>query len=141
MGMTGERGSTAAERQAGLTMGALGVHRYHTRRDGPGRRRTQHSYFARANTPYLTDWALVPERLATHPDPGTRTFFTSIANPGRRPPDLQSTRKNTQSPEPSSATQLWLVISDRCAAGFQQWSDIPPLTTTWVSIIEISARL
>jgi hypothetical protein len=28
---------------------------YHTRRDGPGRRRTQHSYFARAGTPALTE--------------------------------------------------------------------------------------
>jgi hypothetical protein len=54
---------------------------YHTRHDGPGRRRTQHSYFSRAGTPYLTDWALVPQRLATHDDPRTRDFFGEIRNP------------------------------------------------------------
>lgn len=67
---------------------------FHTRLDGDGRRmrRTWHQYYARGGwlrsalpstsryirppSPALTDWNLIPERLAHHPDPATRRFFS-----------------------------------------------------------------
>jgi hypothetical protein len=67
---------------------------FHTRFDGDGRRprRTWHQYYARggwlpsslpttnryvrAPSPALTDWNLFPERLALHPDPEIRLFFS-----------------------------------------------------------------
>jgi hypothetical protein len=63
---------------------------FHTRLDGDGQqmRRTWHQYYARggwlrtdtryvrAPSPVLTDWNLIPERLALHPDPQLRTFFS-----------------------------------------------------------------
>ncbi len=67
---------------------------FHTRYDGDGvqARRTWHQYYARggwlrsalpttnryvrAPTPVLTDWNLFPERLAMHPDPKKRLFFS-----------------------------------------------------------------
>ncbi len=67
---------------------------FHTRYDGDGvqSRRTWHQYYARggwlrstlpttdryvrAPTPVLTDWNLFPERLAMHPDPKKRLFFS-----------------------------------------------------------------
>ncbi len=67
---------------------------FHTRLDGDGRqrRRTWHQYYARGGwlksslptsdryvrppTPVLTNWNLFPERLALHPDPATRLFFS-----------------------------------------------------------------
>jgi hypothetical protein len=63
---------------------------YHTRLDGDGHRmrRTWHQYYARGGwlrtesryvrppSPVLTDWNLIPERLALHPDPNIRTFFS-----------------------------------------------------------------
>ena len=67
---------------------------FHTRFDGDGRkrRRTWHQYYARGGwltswrprvgeyvrqpAPVLTDWNLFPERLALHPDPGKRLFFS-----------------------------------------------------------------
>ncbi len=67
---------------------------FHTRLDGDGERgrRTWHQYYARggwlasslpttdryvrAPTPALTDWNLIPERLAMHPDPEIRLFFS-----------------------------------------------------------------
>lgn len=67
---------------------------FHTRLDGDGRkmRRTWHQYYARggwlrsalpttdryvrAPSPVLTDWNLFPERLALHPDPAVRLFFS-----------------------------------------------------------------
>ncbi|MFU8816689.1 MAG: phytanoyl-CoA dioxygenase family protein [Pseudomonadales bacterium] len=67
---------------------------FHTRLDGDGRqrRRTWHQYYARggwlpstlpttkryvrAPTPALTDWNLLPQRLALHPDPAKRLFFS-----------------------------------------------------------------
>jgi hypothetical protein len=63
---------------------------YHTRLDGDGHRmrRTWHQYYARGGwlrtetryvrppSPVLTDWNLIPERLALHPDPQIRTFFS-----------------------------------------------------------------
>ena len=63
---------------------------FHTRLDGDGRRmrRTWHQYFARGGwlrtvsryvrppSPALTDWNLIPERLALHSDPATRRFFS-----------------------------------------------------------------
>jgi ectoine hydroxylase-related dioxygenase (phytanoyl-CoA dioxygenase family) len=67
---------------------------FHTRYDGDGKqsRRTWHQYYARggwlrsalpttnkyvrAPSPTLTDWNLFPERLAMHPDPEKRLFFS-----------------------------------------------------------------
>ena len=67
---------------------------FHTRLDGDGirSRRTWHQYYARggwlpsalpttnkyirAPSPPLTNWNLFPERLALHPDAGTRRFFS-----------------------------------------------------------------
>jgi phytanoyl-CoA dioxygenase PhyH len=67
---------------------------FHTRLDGDGRqmRRTWHQYYARGGwlrsalpttsryirspTPALADWNLIPERLALHPDPATRLYFS-----------------------------------------------------------------
>lgn len=67
---------------------------FHTRLDGDGEkmRRTWHQYYARGGwlrsalpetaryvrppTPVLTDWNLFPERLALHPDPKVRLFFS-----------------------------------------------------------------
>jgi hypothetical protein len=67
---------------------------FHTRFDGDGKqsRRTWHQYYARGGwlpsslpttsrymrppTPPLTDWNLFPERLALHPDPAIRRFFS-----------------------------------------------------------------
>ncbi|MDE2357426.1 MAG: phytanoyl-CoA dioxygenase family protein [Alphaproteobacteria bacterium] len=67
---------------------------FHTRLDGEGdaARRTWHQYYARGGwlrsalpttdryirppTPVLTDWNLFPERLALHPDPKIRLFFS-----------------------------------------------------------------
>jgi len=67
---------------------------FHTRLDGDGKqaRRTWHQYYARggwlrsslpttdkyvrAPSPVLTDWNLFPERLALHPDPQKRLFFS-----------------------------------------------------------------
>ena len=67
---------------------------FHTRLDGDGKqpRRTWHQYYARGGwlpsslptsdkyvrppTPVLTNWNLFPERLALHPDPQTRLFFS-----------------------------------------------------------------
>jgi len=67
---------------------------FHTRLDGDGARmrRTWHQYYARggwlrsalpttdryvrAPAPALTDWNLFPERLALHPDPKLRLFFS-----------------------------------------------------------------
>ena len=50
---------------------------YHTRL--PGRtdrgRRTQHCYFSCATSPALTNWVLLPRRLAEHPDPEQRRYF------------------------------------------------------------------
>ena len=67
---------------------------FHTRLDGDGHRmrRTWHQYYARggwlrsalpttdryvrAPSPVLTNWNLFPERLALHPDPKIRLFFS-----------------------------------------------------------------
>ena len=67
---------------------------WHCRFDGDGEqpRRTWHQYYARGGwlpsalpqtqrykrppTPCLTDWNLFPERLALHPDPAKRLFFS-----------------------------------------------------------------
>lgn len=67
---------------------------YHTRLDGNGEasRRTWHQYYARGGftqsalpqtnryirppSPPLTDWNLIPKRLAEHTDPGLRLFFS-----------------------------------------------------------------
>jgi len=67
---------------------------WHTRLDGDGERmrRTMHQYFARGGwirsalptsdryvrppSPVLTNWNLIPERLALSPDPATRLFFS-----------------------------------------------------------------
>ena len=63
---------------------------FHTRLDGDGikGRRTWHQYYARGGwlgtktkyvrspSPALTDWNLIPERLAMHDDPKIRLFFS-----------------------------------------------------------------
>ena len=67
---------------------------YHTRLDGTGTkgRRTWHQYYARGGfvrsalpqtnryvrppSPPLTDWNLIPKRLAEHADPAMRLFFS-----------------------------------------------------------------
>jgi len=67
---------------------------FHTRLDGDGEamRRTWHQYYARGGwlrsalpetrryirppSPALADWILVPQRLAMHPDPKVRLFFS-----------------------------------------------------------------
>jgi len=67
---------------------------HHARLDGDGKRgrRTWHQYYARGGwlrssipttnryvrppSPVLTDWNLFPERLALHPDPKKRLFFS-----------------------------------------------------------------
>ena len=67
---------------------------YHARLDGDGKRsrRTWHQYYARGGwlrsalpttnryvrppSPVLTDWNLFPKRLALHPDPKKRLFFS-----------------------------------------------------------------
>ncbi len=67
---------------------------FHTRLDGDGvqARRTWHQYYARGGwlpsslpttsryvrppSPVLTDWNLFPKRLALHPDPKKRLFFS-----------------------------------------------------------------
>lgn len=67
---------------------------HHTRLDGDGvkPRRSWHQYYARGGwlrsslpttdryqrppTPVLTNWNLLPERLALHPDPDKRLFFS-----------------------------------------------------------------
>lgn len=51
---------------------------YHTRL--PGRadlsRRTQHCYFSCTTSPPLTNWVMIPRRLAEHPDPELREYFS-----------------------------------------------------------------
>jgi ectoine hydroxylase-related dioxygenase (phytanoyl-CoA dioxygenase family) len=67
---------------------------FHTRLDGDGQamRRTWHQYYARGGwlrsalpatdryirppSPALTDWVLIPERLALHADPKQRLYFS-----------------------------------------------------------------
>lgn len=51
---------------------------FHTRLAGTSDdgRRTQHTYFSRESSPVLTNWVLLPERLALHPDPETRAFYS-----------------------------------------------------------------
>jgi Phytanoyl-CoA dioxygenase (PhyH) len=39
-------------------------------------RRTLHAYYSRASRPVLTNWCLIPERLAFHPDPVQRAFYS-----------------------------------------------------------------
>lgn len=40
-------------------------------------RRTQHNYFSSQGNPPLTSWVLIPERLAEHPEPGLREYFSA----------------------------------------------------------------
>ena len=64
---------------------------YHTRLDsltGDKERRTLHQYWSRGGylqgegerprepTPNLTNWVRIPKRLAAHPDPDIRLFFS-----------------------------------------------------------------
>ena len=50
----------------------------HTRVLGPrdAGRRTLHQYFSREPNPPLTNWVLVPRRLAEHPNPATRAYYS-----------------------------------------------------------------
>ncbi|MGY8823721.1 MAG: phytanoyl-CoA dioxygenase family protein [Candidatus Latescibacterota bacterium] len=51
---------------------------YHTRRSGlaQNNRRTQHSYYSCVTSPPLTNWVLVPQRLAEHEDPAIRRYYS-----------------------------------------------------------------
>lgn len=51
---------------------------YHARFAGTtdAGRRTQHTYYSRAASPVLTEWVLIPERLAQHPDASRRAFYS-----------------------------------------------------------------
>jgi ectoine hydroxylase-related dioxygenase (phytanoyl-CoA dioxygenase family) len=48
----------------------------HTRMPGEGRRLTQHNYFSRAQSVPLTNWVMLPRRLAEHADAEVRTFYS-----------------------------------------------------------------
>ncbi len=39
-------------------------------------RRTQHTYYSMETSPALTNWVLIPERLARHEDPELRDFYS-----------------------------------------------------------------
>ncbi len=51
---------------------------FHTRLPGQRARarRTLHHYYSRAASQPLTNWVLLPQRLAEHPDPEQRTFYS-----------------------------------------------------------------
>ncbi|NKB67616.1 MAG: hypothetical protein GKR89_11175 [Candidatus Latescibacteria bacterium] len=51
---------------------------FHTRLPGQRARarRTLHHYYSRQASGPLTNWVLVPKRLAQHPDPGQRSFYS-----------------------------------------------------------------
>jgi ectoine hydroxylase-related dioxygenase (phytanoyl-CoA dioxygenase family) len=51
---------------------------YHTRQLGANDagRRTLHHYFSREGNPSLTNWALIPQRLAEHRDAETRAYYS-----------------------------------------------------------------
>ena len=48
----------------------------HTRMPGEGRRLTQHNYFSREQSAPLTNWVMLPRRLAEHTDAEVRTFYS-----------------------------------------------------------------
>ena len=48
----------------------------HTRMPGEGRRLTQHNYFSREQSSPLTNWVMLPKRLAEHADAEVRTFYS-----------------------------------------------------------------
>ena len=48
----------------------------HTRMPGEGRRLTQHNYFSREQSDPLTNWVMLPQRLAEHGDEEVRTFYS-----------------------------------------------------------------
>ena len=54
------------------------VNIYHTRQSGLAQnsRRTQHSYYSCATSPPLTNWVLVPQRLAEHADADQRRYYS-----------------------------------------------------------------
>ena len=51
---------------------------FHTRLPGQRTRarRTLHHYYSRAASQPLTNWVLLPQRLAEHPDPEQRAFYS-----------------------------------------------------------------
>lgn len=51
---------------------------YHTRQLGANDagRRTLHHYFSREGNPSLTNWALIPQRLAEHADAETKAYYS-----------------------------------------------------------------
>ena len=49
---------------------------HHTRMPGEGRRLTQHNYFGREQSNPLTNWVMLPRRLAEHSDAKVRTFYS-----------------------------------------------------------------
>ena len=48
----------------------------HTRLPFPGARRTLHHYFSCTDSPALTDWVMIPQRLTEHSDPELRAYFS-----------------------------------------------------------------
>jgi hypothetical protein len=58
---------------------------YHTRQSGlaANGRRTQHTYYSCETSPPLTDWALVPQRLAEHPTPEQRRYYSQWSDATR----------------------------------------------------------
>lgn len=60
------------------TMVLYNIAIYHTRVLGQrdAGRRTMHHYFSREGNPPLTNWALVPRRLAQHEDGETRAYYS-----------------------------------------------------------------
>ena len=48
----------------------------HSRMPGKGRRLTQHNYFSREQSDSLTNWVMLPKRLAEHADDEVRTFYS-----------------------------------------------------------------
>ena len=51
---------------------------FHTRLPGKADRgrRSQHTYFSCATSPAVNNWVVIPQRLAEHPDPEQRKFFS-----------------------------------------------------------------
>ena len=73
---------------------------FHTRLPGQRARarRTLHHYYSRAASQPLTNWVLLPKRLAEHSDPEQAPFTASgprLPKPTPRPVFLLSTTRNT----------------------------------------------
>lgn len=79
------------------TMVLYNIAIYHTRvlgRSDAGRR-TMHHYFSREGNPPLTNWALVPRRLAEHEDPETQAYYSQWTEAMRAYADAGFTRADS----------------------------------------------